>query len=83
MDKNMNKKFVMMALVSATLLTAAIASTLPLQYASAKITEERSCDGPGKSCDSQGNAQESNPNVEEKCTAKNPAGHAPGGHNPC
>ena len=73
----------MMVLVSATLLTAAIASTLPLQYASAKINEVTSCDGPGKSCDSQGDAQESNPNVEESCTAKNPSGKEPGGHNPC
>jgi hypothetical protein len=79
----MNKQLVLMALVSATLITAAIVSALPLQNASAKITEERTCEGPGNSCNSQGNAQESNPNVEEKCSAKNPAGKEPGGHNPC
>ncbi len=79
----MNKNLVMMALVSATLLAGTIVATLPMQHASAKISEERTCDGPGKSCDSQGSAQESNPNVEEECSAKNPAGHEPGGHNPC
>lgn len=73
----------MIALVSATLLTAVVVSTIAAQHVSARITEERSCEGPGKSCNSQGNAQESNPNVEEKCEAKNPAGHLPGGHNPC
>ena len=40
----------MMALVSAgLLLTVLIASTLPLQHAEVKNTEERSCDGPGNS----------------------------------
>lgn len=81
----MNKNLVMMALVSATLLTATIVATLPLQHASAKIIEDRTCEGPGKSCDSEGNAQESNPNVEEKCVAKNEGskGNEPPGQNPC
>ena len=72
-----------MALVSATLLTAAIVSTFPLQHTSAKITETTTCKGPGKSCDSQGSAQEKNNNIEEECSATNPAGKEPGGHNPC
>jgi hypothetical protein len=79
----MNKNLLIVAFVSATLLTAAIVSTLPLQHASAKITETRTCEGPGKSCDSRGSAQENNNNIEENCSAENPAGHKPGGHNPC
>jgi hypothetical protein len=80
----MNKNVLIMALVSATLLTAAIASTLPLQHASAKIIEHRECDGPGNSCNSRGNAQESNPNIEETCTATTPNGkNEPPGQNPC
>jgi hypothetical protein len=79
----MNKNLVVMALVSATLLAAAIVSALPPQHASAKITETTTCEGPGKSCDSRGSAQEKNNNIEEKCSATNPAGKEPGGHNPC
>ena len=81
----MNKQIVLMASVSATLIIAAIVSAVPLQNASAKITETTTCDGPGKSCDSQGNAQESNPNVEESCTATNSGSknHEPPGRNPC
>jgi uncharacterized low-complexity protein len=75
----MNKNLVVMALVSATLLAAAIVSTLPLQHASAKITE--SCTNRGGH-ESEGSCT-GNPNNGKKCSAKNAAGKEPGGHNPC
>jgi hypothetical protein len=63
-----------MALVSATLSAAAIVSTLPLQHASAKISGEHESEG---SCN--GNTERNG----KECSAKNPAGKEPGGHNPC
>jgi uncharacterized low-complexity protein len=75
----MNKNLVVMALVSATLLAAVIVSTLPLQHASAKISE--SCTNRGGH-ESEGSCN-GNPNNGKTCSAKNPAGKEPGGHNPC
>lgn len=76
----MNNHIVMIALVSVTLITAAIASTLPLQHASAKITE--SCTNRGGH-ESDGSCNGNTEKNGKECSAKNPAGKEPGGHNPC
>ena len=73
-------KHIVMALVSATLLTAAIVSTLPLQNASAKVTE--SCTNRGGH-QSEGSCNGNTEKNGKECSAKNPAGKEPGGHNPC
>ncbi len=76
----MNKHIMMMAMVSVTLLAAAVVSTLSMQHVSAKISE---------SCTNRGGHESDGPcngNTEKngkECSAKNPAGHEPGGHNPC
>ena len=70
----------LMALVSATLLTAAIVSILPLQHASAKISE--SCTNRGGH-ESDGSCNGNTDSNGKTCSAKNPAGKEPGGHNPC
>jgi uncharacterized low-complexity protein len=76
----MNKNQVIMALISATLLTAAIVATLPLQHASAKISE--SCTNRGGH-ESEGSCNGNTDSNGKECSAKNPAGKEPGGHNPC
>lgn len=76
----MNNHIVMIVLVSVTLITAAIASTLPLQHASAKITE--SCTNRGGH-ESEGSCNGNTEKNGKECSAKNPAGKEPGGHNPC
>ena len=76
-----NQKTVLTAaLVTVSLLVAAaIVSTLPVQSVSAKITE--SCTNRGGH-ESDGDCK-GNPNNGKECSAKNPAGNKPGGHNPC
>jgi hypothetical protein len=69
----------MIALVSVTLVAAAIVFTLPVQDVSAKISE--SCTNRGGH-ESDGGCK-GNENNGKTCSAKNPAGKEPGGHNPC
>ena len=69
--------FVFIASV-AIVLGVAIAPML-LGSADARITEQRTCTNGGghpKPCGTP-------PANVETCTATNPAGHRPGGHNPC
>jgi hypothetical protein len=71
------KIFVIIATV-AVVLGVAIAPTV-IGSADAKITETTTCTNGGghdKPCGSP-------PAKVEKCTATNPAGNQPGGHNPC
>ena len=68
------------AIVSMTLLAATIVSTLSLQHASAKITE--SCTNRGGHS-SEGSCTGNTEKNGKECSAKNPAGKEPGGHNPC
>jgi hypothetical protein len=74
-------KYLIAAVVSVSLLlAAAIVSTLPMQSISAKITE--SCTNRGGH-ESEGSCNGNTDKNGKECSAKNPAGKEPGGHNPC
>ena len=69
----------MIALVSVTLLAAAIVSTIPLQHVSAKITERTTCDGEPGEC--PGSSSGPGRGHDEETENVNPAGTAPPGQN--
>jgi hypothetical protein len=81
----MNTQITSPVLVSVSLiLSAAVVSTLSMQYVSARITEETTCTNHGgHESDGSCNGNTDSNKKEEECSAKNPAGHEPGGHNPC
>ncbi|HZD34491.1 MAG TPA: hypothetical protein VE130_04745 [Nitrososphaeraceae archaeon] len=76
----MYKHLIMASVAVSLLLAAAIVSTLPLQSVSAKITE--SCTNRGGH-ESEGSCNGNTDKNGKECSAKNPAGKEPGGHNPC
>jgi hypothetical protein len=79
---NLQRKMLGIIAISAAL--ALVMAPLLITTASAKITKTTSCTNRGGHVsDGACNGNTNSNGKKESCVAKNPAGHAPPGQNPC